>query len=580
MNANPSKVTIKSESKHKDKKAKYSKRPQPINDEEVKVVVEDQSTAIIKHDNSFEVQQVNANAYQDWLYKHNILLTTNLEASNEYIDKCNRLIFEHMKSVTEEVYDSIFTVSAAVIVDQVEDEDLPKQSESSETKAKKKGLFSWMKHKENKQNKQQQDQMQQQMEEQRRKHQEAIEQMQREHAIEQARLKEQMKTQEEQHNLVITQLQQQQQATKDLQDKLDTMLPKMTFQAQTLGVIGESELYNMFKSLNHFDLTIINQAKVNHVSDLWMIDNENKILYVVESKNKDTITNADIEKFDYDLKYIQESNHHETIKSAMLKRQQVDLMSSTKNNNANEMINTINNLFDNFTQYKVVGLFISLRTQTVNSSFGSCTYTFEKTYIGNQCISKEFFSMYLQTTSTINNTHKFNKDDYQRVVDLISDKYNSLKNVLKAIGSIQQNAISIQSTATMIEQELSTKMDDINASLATIATTESEIVKAEKKICDYIISLPTNKLRVQQVKDLSRGLKVFNGAKLDKQFISKKKAELEAKARAAKRKEEQIIFPAVIKPLELVQLEGIANVDHNESGSSDSIFLSCSTGSI
>lgn len=580
MNANPSKVTIKSESKHKDKKAKNSKRPQPINDEEVKVVAEDQSTAIIKHDNSFEVQQVNVNAYQDWLYKHNILLTTNLEASNEYIDKCNRLIFEHMKSVTEEVYDSIFTVSAAVIVDQVEDEDLPKQSESSETKAKKKGLFSWMKHKESKQTKQQQDQMQQQMEEQRRKHHEAIEQMQREHAIEQARLKEQMKTQEEQHNLVITQLQQQQQATKDLQDKLDTMLPKMTFQAQTLGVIGESELYNMFKSLNHFDLTIINQAKVNHVSDLWMIDNENKILYVVESKNKDTITNADIEKFDYDLKYIQESNHHETIKSAMLKRQQVDLMSSTKNNNANEMINTINNLFDNFTQYKVVGLFISLRTQTVNSSFGSCTYTFEKTYIGNQCISKEFFSMYLQTTSTINNTHKFNKDDYQRVVDLISDKYNSLKNVLKAIGSIQQNAISIQSTATMIEQELSTKMDDINASLATIATTESEIVKAEKKICDYIISLPTNKLRVQQVKDLSRGLKVFNGAKLDKQFISKKKAELEAKARAAKRKEETIIYPAVIKPLELVQLEGIANVDYNESGSSDSIFLSCSTGSI
>jgi hypothetical protein len=264
----------------------------------------------------------------------------------------------------------------------------------------------------------------------------------------------------------------------------------------------------------------------------------------------------------------------------MLKRQQVDLMSSTKNNNANEMINTINNLFDNFTQYKVVGLFISLRTQTVNSSFGSCTYTFEKTYIGNQCISKEFFSMYLQTTSTINNTHKFNKDDYQRVVDLISDKYNSLKNVLKAIGSIQQNAISIQSTATMIEQELSTKMDDINASLATIATTESEIVKAEKKICDYIISLPTNKLRVQQVKDLSRGLKVFNGAKLDKQFISKKKAELEAKARVAKHKEEQIIFPAVIKPLELVQLEGIANADHNESGSSESIFLAYSTGSI
>ena len=126
MNTTPSKVTIKSESKHKDKKAKYSKRPQPINNEEVKVVVEDQANNTIKHDNSFEVQQVNVNAYQDWLYKHNILLTTNLEASNEYIDKCNKLIFEHMKSVTEEVYDSIFTVSAAVIVDQVEDEDLPK----------------------------------------------------------------------------------------------------------------------------------------------------------------------------------------------------------------------------------------------------------------------------------------------------------------------------------------------------------------------------------------------------------------------------------------------------------------------
>ena len=476
--------------------------------------------------------------YEAWLEKHNLLMLQDDERANEYVDKINRYLYENYNELTQQYYDIIFPQTQAVIINpDMADEN--NDQDTSETKAKKKGFFSWLKHKDSKKKKQNDDQQAQiQMQIQAKEEMIQIQNQRMEQQMEELRLmREQQAEERKQHQEQLKIMQEQ---TSDLQMKLNTMMPKMTFQAQTLGILGETELHNMFKSLNQFDLTIINQTQISHVSDLWMIDNEHNILFVVESKNKDAISKQDIDKFNNDLEYIKNTENHKTIQTQMNHRIRnnkqfvnnvnvdgvtTNLLASTKVLNNDKILLQVNDLFDKFNDYTVVGLFISLRTQNINQQIGSCSYTFDKTFIGNQCLSKEFLSMYIQTIITINNIQKFNQNEYQAVVREINEKYNGLKTLMTIVNSIQEDAVHIQTSASTISNELLKRIGEINESLVNIDIgVDSDVVKAEQKIMEYCRKTNIKKLRVADVKALANGLPVFNGAKITKDFCLRLKA--------------------------------------------------------
>ena len=71
----------------------------------------------------------------------------------------------------------------------------------------------------------------------------------------------------------------------EFQNKFTDLMPKLHIQAQTLGVIGETELMKLFENLidsrfKSYNLSIINLTQVDHVSDIWLIDETHNILLV------------------------------------------------------------------------------------------------------------------------------------------------------------------------------------------------------------------------------------------------------------------------------------------------------------
>ena len=95
--------------------------------------------------------------YEAWLEKHNLLMLQDDERASEYVDKINRYLYENYNELTQQYYDIIFPQTQAVIINpDMADEN--NDQDTSETKAKKKGFFSWLKHKDSKKKKQNDDQ--------------------------------------------------------------------------------------------------------------------------------------------------------------------------------------------------------------------------------------------------------------------------------------------------------------------------------------------------------------------------------------------------------------------------------------
>lgn len=455
--------------------------------------------------------------FSAWLDKHNQLISE----SESYYKAHLEFLYENFRNTTEEFYKETFKETQAIIETQEQEsaeENRAIFSENDKHKDKKKkkrfGLFK------------------------KNKTEDKYEEKELQHKFEMNRI-------ETKHKNEMMLIRKQ---NEEFQDKFTELMPKLHIQAQTLGVIGETELIKLFEDLKQFNLNIINLTQVDHVSDIWLIDGDHKILFVVESKNKDSISKNDIEKFENDLVYIaNKKNHQQIIKQLNSQHGEesndeinIDSLSeSNEDNTINEAngVNSINDLkpvterkrvgykqfFKDFDNYTIVGLFVSLRTAVINQSIGSCNYSFEKTYITQQCCTKEFLSMYIQTIVATNSVKKFDNEKYQSVIDTISDKYKNIQTIITNINMINDSANTIIQTTESVKKLLENEISEINKSLVKIDTKESDLVKAEQKIIEYISTTPNKQLRVNEVKQLANNLPVFNGVKITKDWIIEQK---------------------------------------------------------
>ena len=262
----------------------------------------------------------------------------------------------------------------------------------------------------------------------------------------------------------------------ELTNKFTAITPKLNIQAQELGVIGEDALMKMFTEAG---LKVEIKAKVPHVSDLWGIDEAHKILFVIESKNKNVITAQDIEKFKYDLSYI-----------AKHKLQPKD--------------------------FTIVGLFVSLRTKIINQSIGGCNFSYAETYIGNQCLSQEFLKMYISTIRTLKGVYEHDQTEYKRILESVTEKYKSMNIIVGNLNSITNCAQEIIQSANDAKRLLDTTCDNLKESMIKLNTPETELIKAEKRIIDYLKKTPKSKIKMSTVKELANGLPVFDGRRITK----------------------------------------------------------------
>lgn len=245
-----------------------------------------------------------------------------------------------------------------------------------------------------------------------------------------------------------------------------------------LGCKAEQDLKELFISMGK---NCVDKHKTNHVADLWIIDDDNKILYVIESKNKGRILSDDLIKFKNDLEYI------------------------SKNIKPNE-----------FKNYELIGLFISTRGDAINSEIGSFSFNYYETYISQQFISIEFFKLYFKSIETLVKLKNTNSN-YDSTLTLITNEYNSLRSLIEMCEVINKNANTIITTSNNIKEEITNKINKFENTLVEINSPKSSQIEIETKIKNYIKTNP--KFTVKEIKRMTNGYNIFNGKKFTRQSL-------------------------------------------------------------
>lgn len=264
----------------------------------------------------------------------------------------------------------------------------------------------------------------------------------------------------------------------ELENELISLTNKKSI---VLGNEGETELFNIFQSMNK---KIIDKHKMSHACDMWIIDDEYKIIYAIESKNKKRIIGEDIDKFNFDLEYI--SN---------------------------------NLLIGDYKKYKIIGLFISLNTEKINDTFGSFSFDLNKIYISQQYVFKEFFEIYFKTIECL--VSNKNSKSYDEVINLITNEYKKMSSLIELCVNINKNADEIIKNSNIINKELSSRVIDFRRELINMEDNTNERIKIENEIRIYILECIQNevKINLKTIREKIKNTNIFEGKKLTNKFL-------------------------------------------------------------
>lgn len=176
-----------------------------------------------------------------------------------------------------------------------------------------------------------------------------------------------------------------------------------TSKSQELGVIGETEIFEMIKNcFPEYENLLV--SKTSHQADIHSIDRTNNILYAYEIKNKLSITSEDLSKFENDLKTISD--------------QQLDL--------------------------KVIGIFISLHAPVPR--IGNLSIEPDKCYLTQEYVNNECFKIVIDMYSNI--LLKVSKSTE------VKNKYEIPEDVLKLISSLKTQYSSLNEEKQMYEEQI------------------------------------------------------------------------------------------------------------------------------
>ena len=245
-----------------------------------------------------------------------------------------------------------------------------------------------------------------------------------------------------------------------------------------LGNKAEQDLKELFIKLGKH---CVDMSKTSHVADLWIIDEQNKILYVIESKNKGKISSDDLTKFKFDLDYI------------------------NKNFKTND-----------YKTYEIIGLFVSTRGDIINQEIGSFSFGLYETYISQQYISEEFFKLYFKSVETLIKLKSVDSN-YNDTLNLINGEYKNLRCLIDMCDNINKNANIIIENSNTIKKEISIRVEDFKNKLTELNSPDSKKLEIEEQIKKYIRT--NKKFTCTKVREMSKGYNIFNGKQLTKKML-------------------------------------------------------------
>lgn len=180
-----------------------------------------------------------------------------------------------------------------------------------------------------------------------------------------------------------------------------------TLSSYSLGDIGEKHILNLIKDCKpEYETKIV--SSTGHIGDIHIIDKYNSVKYLIEVKDKETITKEDIIKFENDLNLIKNK--------------------------------------EKLTYKNIYGLFISLESEYI-TSIGRYKIDKDKIYLSKSMINKETLLIIFSMMETFINLNEMtlNKVDYNipvKVYELISQlriEYNNINNEEEFINNIIKN---------------------------------------------------------------------------------------------------------------------------------------------
>ncbi len=266
-----------------------------------------------------------------------------------------------------------------------------------------------------------------------------------------------------------------------LQKKIDEVLSDRNHTSTKLGEIGEnlvvdvigevSKTYNLGLAVKRISV----DAK--HSGDILVLDKQYGLLFNVEVKNKQEITKEDLTKFESDLENI--------------KRQ--------------------------YKKYVVVGLFISLYTNSINSTLKSLTITYEKTYITRNCFTVEFLRMYIENIrqQTKINTQITISDSDKKILEDIKSNFDEVKFLIDQCAEMETHIESLKKNVDKIQGKIKNKFNSMQGVLSNVDPKSVELDLLKKKLVEYCRSnnWSTSKVKVQDARNIMgiHATTVFDG---------------------------------------------------------------------
>lgn len=227
--------------------------------------------------------------------------------------------------------------------------------------------------------------------------------------------------------------------------KVDKAINDRNHSSSELGEIGEKLVVQAFEILNtkHSEQLEIQRISVDqkHSGDILVKDLINNILFVVEVKNKQEISKDDIQKFNDDLQRLKSE----------------------------------------YTDFVVVGLFISLYTKTINTTLKSFTPSFEKTYITRDYFTIEFLRMYIDSIrkqSSIERQIQVTDED-KEFIKTLKNQFDDMKFLTDQCAEIQEHINALQENLKNIQSKVVNKFNSTQNILEKYDSKnqEEEIIK-------------------------------------------------------------------------------------------------------
>lgn len=242
--------------------------------------------------------------------------------------------------------------------------------------------------------------------------------------------------------------------------------PPLTYASTHLGVMGESNVTDRLTKL--FPKMLIEHvSSTPHVGDIHMSDLKRNIKFMIEVKNKTSLTKEDIDKFESDLTNVTEK-----------------------------------------TDLRVIGVFLSLRSTIPR--FGSCVIQHDRCYLAQSYTSDEALTMIVDVYRSLFHPIETTTEKVEYVVpDNVKELLFRLKNEHQSLASMrsmieQQLQFNVTSSENM--RNLLMKLDlqkqlimFIDRSFGEIIDEDvrHEVVVAndEEQLREYINSTPVKQIR-------------------------------------------------------------------------------------